>query len=155
MHRPRPNAVGSHHRDSHQETTMSKAEDSVHAFSMATKAIAFKIPGGRELDTNFTAIEAHRKAFLDWGEGSDETIDRLGDIEKEALNALLDEVPTTLAGEAALSRYSDEQTMQVGAIDYSWPVAHPTDEKKTVELSYYIHRHVADAVLNLSSGVRP
>jgi hypothetical protein len=134
---------------------MSKAEDSVHAFSMAAKAIAFRLLDGAELDPIFTAIEAHRKAFLDWGEGSDETIDRLGDIEKEALNALLDEVPTTLAGVEALSRYSAELTVLFSAIDYSWPVAHPTDEKKTVEWSYYIHRHVADAVLNLSSGVRP
>jgi hypothetical protein len=134
---------------------MSKAEDSVHAFSMATKGIAFRLLDGAELDPIFTAIEAHRKAFLDWGEGSDETIDRLGDIEKEALNALLDEVPTTLAGVEALSRYSAELTVLFSAIDYSWPVAHPTDEKKTVEWSYYIHRHVADAVLNLSSGAQP
>ena len=134
---------------------MSKAEELVHAFSMATKAIAFRLLDGAELDPIFTAIEAHRKAFLDWGEGSDETIDRLGDIEKEALNALLDEVPTTLAGVEALSRYSAELTVLFSAIDYSWPVAHPTDEKKTVEWSYYIHRHVADAVLNLSSGAQP
>jgi hypothetical protein len=112
-------------------------------------------PTATGYDPIFTAIEAHRKAFLDWGEGSDETIDRLGDIEKEALNALLDEVPTTLAGVEALSRYSAELTVLFSAIDYSWPVAHPTDEKKTVEWSYYIHRHVADAVLNLSSGAQP
>jgi len=64
-------------------------------------------------------------------------------------------VPTTLAGVEALSRYSAELTVLFSAIDYSWPVAHPTDEKKTVEWSYYIHRHVADAVLNLSSGAQP
>ena len=134
---------------------MSKADESVQAFSAATKAIALRLLDSAELDPIFAAIEAHRKAFLDWGEGSDENIDRLGDIEKEALNALLDETPATLTGVAALSRYSAELTMLFGAIDYSWPVAHPTDEKKTVEWSYYIHRHVADAVLNLSSGVRP
>ena len=134
---------------------MSKPDESVHAFSLATKAIALRLLDRAELDPIFAAIEAHRKAFLDWGEGSDENIDRLGDSEKEALRALLDEVPTTLAGVAALSRYSAELTMLFGAIDYSWPVAHPTDEKKTVEWSYYIHRHVADAVLSLSSGARP
>ena len=29
------------------------------------------------------------------------------------------------------------------------------DDKKSVDWSYYIHRHVADAVLTLSSGARP
>jgi hypothetical protein len=130
---------------------MSKAEDSVHAFSVATDAIAFRPLDSAQLDPIFAAIETHRKAFLDWGNGSDENIDHLGDIEKEALHALLDEVPTTLAGVAALSRYSAELTMLFSAIDYSWPVAHPTDDERTVEWSYYIHRHVADAVSKLSA----
>ena len=134
---------------------MSKADESVQAFSAATKAIVLRLLDSAELDPIFAAIEAHRKAFLDWGEGSDENIDHLGDIEKDALHALLDEEPTTLAGVEALSRYSAELTVLFSAIDYSWPVAHPTDEKKTVEWSYYIHRHVADAVLKLSSGARP
>jgi hypothetical protein len=133
---------------------MSKVEDSVHAFSVATKAIALRFVDSAELDPIFAAIETHRKAFLDWGTGSDENIDHLGDIEKEALHALLDEVPTTLAGVAALSRYSAELTKLFSAIDYSWPVAHPTDDERTVEWSYYIHRHVADAVSKLSAVQR-
>jgi hypothetical protein len=134
---------------------MSKADESVQAFSAATKAIALRLLDSAELDPIFAAIEAHRKAFLDWGEGSDEDIDRRGDIEKKALNALLDETPTTLAGVVALSRYSAELTVLFSAMDYSRPVAHPSDDKKSVDWSYYIHRHVADAVLTLSSGARP
>jgi hypothetical protein len=111
--------------------------------------------GCEEPDPIFSAIEAHRKAFIDWGNGSDENIERLGDIEKEALYGLLDEAPTTLAGVVALSRYSAELTMLFSAMDYSRSAAHPTDEKKSVDWSYYIHRHVADAVLNLSSGAQP
>ena len=130
---------------------MSKADEFVQAFSAATKAIAPRLLNSAESDPIFAAIEAHRKAFLDWGEGSDENIDRLGDIEKEALNALLDGVPTTLAGAAALSRYSAELTMLFSAMDYSRSAAHPTDEKKSVDLSYYIHRHVADAVSKLTA----
>ena len=54
---------------------MSKAEYSVLAFSVATKAIALRSVDSAELDPIFAAIEAHRKAFLDWGVGSDEDID--------------------------------------------------------------------------------
>jgi hypothetical protein len=111
-------------------------------------------PTAKHEDPVFAAVEAHRKAFLDWGNGSDENIAHLGDIEKEALHALLDEVPTTLAGVVALSRYSAELTVLFSAMDYSQSVAHhPTDEKKSVEWSYYIHRHVADAVLKLTRSI--
>jgi hypothetical protein len=111
--------------------------------------------GCEEPDPIFAAIEAHRQAFIDWGNGSDENIERLGDIEKEALYALLDETPTTLAGVVALSRYSAELTALFNRTGWDRPVTHPDDEERSVEWSYYIHRHVADAVLNLSSGARP
>jgi hypothetical protein len=124
---------------------------SVLALPVAATASSHGTIGCEEPDPIFAAIEAHRKSFIDWGEGSDENIAHLGDIEKEALHALLDEVPATLAGVAALSRYSAELTMLFSAIDYSWPVAHPTDEKRTVEWSYYIHCHVADAVSKLTA----
>jgi hypothetical protein len=105
-------------------------------------------------DPIFAAIQAHREAFLNWGNGSDDDLARLGDIEKEALYALVDETPTTLAGVVALSRYSAELTMLFSEMDYRRSAAHPSDEKKSVDWSCYIHRHVADAVLNLSSGAR-
>ncbi len=41
--------------------------------------------------------------------------------------------------------------MLFSAMDYSRSAAHPTDEKKSVDLSYYIHRHVADAVSKLTA----
>jgi hypothetical protein len=128
---------------------------SVLALPVAATASSHGTIGCEEPDPIFAAIEAHRKSFIDWGNGSDEDIDRRGDIEKEALYALLDEAPTTLAGVVTLSRYAAELTALFNRTGWDRPVTHPDDERRSVEWSYYIHRQVADAVLNLSSGARP
>jgi hypothetical protein len=104
-------------------------------------------------DPIFAAIEKHRKAFFECEEyGTDENIVRLSHIEKEALYALLDERPTTFAGVAALSGYSAELTALFGRTGWSRPVTHPDDERKSVAWSYYVHRHVADAVSKLTAA---
>jgi hypothetical protein len=106
----------------------------------------------RSEDPIFAAIEAHRKAFLDWGNGSDENIDRLGDIEKETLYALLNEKPTTLAGIVALARYSAEMTALFSRTGWDRPVRHLEGGKRSMDWSYYIHRNVADAALKLTAA---
>ena len=112
--------------------------------------------GCEEPDPMFAAIEAHRKAFLECeGCGIEENVARLSDIENDALCDLLEVTPTTLASVVALSRYAAELTALFNKTGWDRPVTHPDDEARSVEWSYYIHRHVADAVLNLSSGARP
>ena len=112
--------------------------------------------GCEEPDPIFAAIEAHRKAFIEC-EGCDieENVARLSDIENDALCDLLEVTPTTLAGVVVLSRYAAELTALFNRTGWERPVTHPDDEERSVEWSYYIHRHVADAVLNLSSGAQP
>jgi hypothetical protein len=147
--------VGHLSNDSHQETTMSKADELVQAFSAATKAIALRSVDSAELDPIFAAIQAHRKAFLECeGCGAEENVTRLSDIENDALRDLLEVTPTTLDGVVGLSRYAAELTALFNRTGWDRLVTHPDDDKRSVEWSYYIHRHVADAVLNLSPGAQ-
>jgi len=104
-------------------------------------------------DPIFAAIEAHRKAFFECEEyGTDENIVRLSDIEKEALIALLDQAPTTIAGVAALSRYSAELTALFSRTGWDRPVTHSDDGQRSMDWSYYIHRNIADAVVKLTAA---
>jgi hypothetical protein len=107
-------------------------------------------------DPIFAAIEAHRKAFLECEDcGIEENVSRLSDIENDALCDLLEVTPTTLAGVVALSRYSAELTALFSRTGWDRPVTHSDDEERSAEWTYYIHRHVADVVLHLSSGAPP
>ena len=139
-----------------RRTVLTRAAScSVLALPVAAAASSDAI-GREELDPTFAAIEAHRKAFIECEDCSiEENIARLSDIENDALCDLLEVTPTTLAGVVALSRYAAELTALFNRTGWDRPVTHPDDEERSVEWSYYIHRHVADAVLNLSSGARP
>jgi hypothetical protein len=111
--------------------------------------------GCEERNPIFAAIEAHRKAFLECeGCRIEEDIDRLSDIENNVLCELLEVIPTTLAGVMALSQYSAELTALFGRTGWSRSVTHPDDEEKSVDWSYYVHHHVADAIAKMTAVQR-
>jgi hypothetical protein len=114
------------------------------AVSAANVVTIASVAKSAEPDPIFGAIETHRRAYevsMDGTSKDDDELDSRMDYEASLMKRLLDIVPTSSAGIAALSHYAAELMRE----EYRCRFNELSAFNGEVDWSYLIHRNIAKA----------